>query len=120
MIVPCFSYSFFLKYYSCFAQLAGEKGHDVRVTHLGFAFLLIDRALSRRPEKGTDKFAEFLRTIPDCVAPLRDALVSRGHGLRFEEDGESFFDQQRLDILERYTAPSANTAKTGGRLSCTR
>ncbi|CAM9498265.1 unnamed protein product [Pylaiella littoralis] len=55
--------------------LSAEKGHDARVMYLCFAFLLIDRALSKRAEGDgtplTARFVKFLEIMPSCVAPLR-------------------------------------------------
>lgn len=103
----------------CFAQLGGGKGHDARVMYLCFAFLLIDRALSKRPDKGgtrrTDMFEKFLRTMPTCAAPMRDALVSKGHELTLGDEDEPFFDKQRLDILKCFAVPSGGTKKNGRR-----
>lgn len=84
---------------------------------LCFGFLLIDRTLSKAPgvTRTTGKFEEFLRVIPACATPLKDALVSKGHQLMFGDD-ETFFNEERLDILEACSAPvgSKSTHKTRG------
>lgn len=92
-------------------QLCGKAGHEARVMFLCFGVMLIDRTLSTRPETGLDRFQSFLNAMPACAAPLRKALVSRGHELMFgdEDDEELFFDQRRLDILERLTDPAEST-----------
>lgn len=92
---------------------------------LCFGVLLVDRALSKRSENGSvrgrDKFQQLLNTMPACAAPLRDALVSKGRDLTFGHEGEPFFDQQRLDVLERCAAPSGSADKPRGMLlaNCT-